>query len=72
LYFYVASVEAKESLEMKMFFLGAYVTGAIVTFLTVGFLVGLGGREEDMWKPFVYAIGWPIAWPMIFKGALPL
>jgi len=54
------------------FLLGGYITGALATFLFVGLLCMLGGRNEDMWKPFAYAIGWPIAWPMIFSGVWPL
>lgn len=48
---------------MLMFLLGFYCAGAIATFLVVFFFVGLGGRNEDCWKPFVYAPLWPILIP---------
>lgn len=46
---------------MGYFFLGVYVTGGFFTFMVVWFAVLLGGRGEDMWKPFVYAAIWPLA-----------
>lgn len=42
------------------FLLGGYAMGAITTFVFVGFFCVLGGRNEDMWKPFVYSLLWPI------------
>jgi hypothetical protein len=48
------------------FAMGLYVMGAIATFLLVGFFAALGGKNEDMWKPFVYAAFWPIALPVLF------
>jgi hypothetical protein len=50
---------------MKLFALGVYVTGAIFTFIVVGFLCVLGGNSADLWKPFVYAAFWPIM-PLFF------
>ena len=51
------------------FILGGYAMGMITTFIFVGFFCALGGRNEDMWKPFVYSILWPIMLPLfIFKG----
>ena len=57
---------------MKMFafgFLaGVYVSGAVATFLYVGFFCVLGGRNEDLWRPFVYAVLWPIMLPLFLSG----
>ena len=50
------------------FLLGCYCTGAVMTFLVVGFGVGLGGRDEDIWKPFAYAAVWPIMLPLFLMG----
>lgn len=55
---------------MRMFLLGGYVVGAIATFIIVGFLAVLGGRKEDLWMPFVYAIGWPIYWAWLLVDLL--
>lgn len=44
--------------------IGIYVSGATVTLATVGTFVTLGGRDTDIWKPFAYAIAWPIMAPM--------
>lgn len=52
---------------MTMFVLGAYCMGVIGTFIFVMFCVGLGGRESDLWKPFVYALLWPIMLPVFLK-----
>lgn len=41
---------------------GTYIIGAVVTFLLIGFLVLLGGNSAELWKPFVYAIAWPLFW----------
>jgi len=54
---------------MKMFLLGMYVMGAIMTFIVVGFACVLGGRSEDLWRPFVYALLWPIMLPLFFVGS---
>lgn len=50
------------------FIAGSYVVGAVVTFLFVGFFCVLGGRNEDLWRPFAYAIGWPIMLPLFLSG----
>lgn len=50
------------------FVVGVYVTGALATFVVVGFLCVLGGRNEDLWRPFAYAIGWPIMLPLFLSG----
>lgn len=42
-----------------------YLIGAVITFLVVGFGCVLGGKEEDLWKPFVCALTWPISLPVI-------
>jgi hypothetical protein len=50
------------------FVIGAYVTGALMTFLYVGFFCLLGGRNEDLWRPFVYALFWPVMLPLFLSG----
>jgi len=55
---------------MKMFAFGFYTAGAIATFLFVGAFVALGGNSAELWKPFVYAIFWPIAVPLFLLGYL--
>jgi len=55
-------------MKTKYFALGFYVAGAIATFLVIGFFVGLGGNDADLWKPFVYAILWPVMVPLILLG----
>ena len=55
---------------MKMFLLGGYCTGAVATFLFVGFFCVLGGRTGDLWRPFVYALFWPIMLPLFFTGSV--
>jgi hypothetical protein len=56
--------------DLKMILIGGYVTGAILTFLFVGFFCVLGGREEDLWRPFVYGALWPIALPLFLAGKM--
>lgn len=53
---------------MKMFFLGVYVTGALATFVVVGFFTVLGGNDSSLWKPFAYAAAWPVMLPMFLCG----
>jgi hypothetical protein len=53
---------------MRTFLFGSYITGAIFTFLIVGFFTILGGDNEDLWKPFVYALAWPVMLPLFFTG----
>jgi hypothetical protein len=53
---------------MRTFFLGSYITGAMFTFLIVGFACALGGRNEELWKPFVYAVFWPVMLPLFLSG----
>jgi hypothetical protein len=50
------------------FLAGVYVTGAVATFLFVGFFCVLGGRSEDLWRPFVYALFWPIMLPLFLSA----
>lgn len=50
------------------FLIGVYLTGAIGTFLFVGFFCVLGGKNEDMWRPGVYAALWPIMLPLFLLG----
>lgn len=50
------------------FLTGSYLTGAVFTFFVVGFLSVLGGNSADLWKPFVYALGWPIMLPLFLTG----
>jgi hypothetical protein len=57
---------------MKMFLLGVYLTMAMITFVFVGFFCVLGGRESDLWKPFAYAILWPVLLPLLFLGKVKL
>lgn len=45
---------------MLMFLAGVYFAVAVMTFVAVGFGVCLGGKDEDLWKPFVYAPLWPV------------
>jgi hypothetical protein len=50
------------------FLLGIYLTGTVTAFLCVGFLCVLGGKESELWKPFIYAPLWFILIPLeIFK-----
>lgn len=44
---------------MSWFLFGVYVAGAAYTFVYVAFFCALGGSNEDLWRPFVYAIMWP-------------
>lgn len=53
-----------------MFAFGFYVAGAIATFLFVGAFTVLGGNSVELWKPFVYAIFWPVAVPLFLLGYL--
>jgi uncharacterized membrane protein len=39
--------------------MSVYITIAIVIFLISLFFSCLGGKDSDLWKPFVYAIFWP-------------
>jgi hypothetical protein len=48
---------------MVWFFAGAYLCGALFTFCAVGFCVMLGGDSRQLWKPFAYAVLWPVALP---------
>jgi hypothetical protein len=53
---------------MMYFVAGGYFVGAFLTFLFVGFLCVLGGRDRDLWKPFVYAAAWPVMLPLFVAG----
>ena len=53
---------------MKTFLIGSYITGATFTFLIVGFACVLGGDNTELWKPFVYAVFWPVMLPLFFAG----
>jgi hypothetical protein len=57
---------------MAMFLLGVYLAIALTTFVFVGFFSVLGGRESDLWKPFAYAILWPVLLPLLFSGKVNL
>jgi hypothetical protein len=48
-----------------MFLLGIYCGGVVVSFIAYLFLAILGGKNEDLWKPFVFAILWPLALPYL-------
>ena len=50
------------------FLAGVYVSGAVATFLYVGFFCVLGGNSADLWKPVAYAILWPIMLPLFLSG----
>ena len=52
------------------FLLGVYLTGALFSFLFVGFFVGLGGDNQDLWKPFAYSVIWPIGIPLFLAGKI--
>lgn len=41
------------------FVLGLYLGVAICVFLISMFFAALGGKEEDLYKPFIYAGCWP-------------
>lgn len=51
---------------------GIYSTGASATFIIVLLMVVLGGSATDFWKPFVWALGWPIMWALTFSGIVDL
>ena len=56
---------------MENFIFGIYCAGFIGTFFIVGFFCVLGGKPSDLWRPIIYAIGWPIMlvkfiWDTIF------
>jgi len=57
---------------MRLFLIGLasgiYGTGAVGTFLYVGFFVILGGSGSDLWRPFAYALAWPVMLPMFLAG----
>jgi ABC-type uncharacterized transport system permease subunit len=57
---------------MMMFLLGVYLTMATVMFVTVGSAAMLGGRESDLWKPFAFAILWPVLLPLLYFGKVKL
>ena len=45
---------------MTEFLMGVYFTTFMFFFVVMmGFCI-LGGRQSDLWKPFVYATFWPI------------
>jgi hypothetical protein len=50
--------------------IGAYIMGIVFSFVFIGFFVGLGGRNEDLWKPFVYSLIWPIGWFLFLRGKM--
>ncbi len=50
---------------MVDFLIGFYIAIAICTFIATMFLVVLGGRNKDLWKPFIVAAFWPIFIPLI-------
>ncbi len=52
------------------FLLGGYTVGAIMTFAFTGFFVILGGRNEDLWKPFGYAVVWFVSVPLLICGKI--
>lgn len=43
-----------------MFYLlsGFYLCGVFFSFLIIGFFTMLGGRDSDLWKPFVLPFFW--------------
>lgn len=41
---------------------GGYLVGAVGVFVLSSFFCVLGGRDGDLWQPFVYALFWPIMW----------
>jgi hypothetical protein len=43
---------------------GMYLGVGICTFIVVGFFCILGGKESDLWKPFIVGAGWPIMLPI--------
>lgn len=45
---------------MEMLIIGFYLGIALMVFLITGFLIMLGGKNEDLYKPFVYALFWPV------------
>lgn len=40
--------------------LGFYICGVIATFIFAGFFTVLGGKDSDLWEPFVYSVVWPL------------
>lgn len=52
------------------FLLGIYLTLSVGTFFLVSFFVMLGGKQSDLWKPFVYGLLSPISLPLMFIGIL--
>lgn len=55
---------------MLMFLLGFYTCGTMISFLIIGFFACLGGKNSDLWKPFVYAPLWFVTLPLFFTGRL--
>lgn len=45
------------------FFYGTYFAVTLITFVVILFFAILGGKESDLWKPFVYAPLWPVIFP---------
>ena len=45
---------------MFSFFCGVYFAGFVMSFLVTAFFVGLGGKDSDIWKIFIYPLFWPI------------
>jgi hypothetical protein len=54
---------------IRLVLLSSYITGAIFTFLIVGFACALGGNSSELWRPFVYALLWPVMLPLFLTGS---
>lgn len=52
------------------FLLGVYLCGLCFVFFIVGIMACLGGDEQDLWRPFVYGLFWPLSLPAYFFGLI--
>ena len=48
------------------FVIGAYAAISLIVFLALLFFCVLGGKDEDLWKPFAYSLTWPVVLPIAF------
>ena len=53
---------------IRLVLVSSYMTGAISTFVIVGFACALGGNSSELWKPFVYALAWPVMLFLFLTG----
>lgn len=50
--------------------IGGYLTGVLIVFSVTMFFVMLGGKNEELYIPFVVAPLWPITLPLALLGKI--